>query len=68
MSDEIVLKTETVKIADLEGREKQIYDFAYHKGVEDYIEFSKNRYWISLIIFLFGVGALAVTLARSFYF
>jgi len=35
MSEEIVIKTETVKVDELQGREKQIYDYAYQKGKDD---------------------------------
>lgn len=31
----IIIKTEEVKISELEGREKQIYDYAYMKGYSE---------------------------------
>jgi ABC-type sugar transport system permease subunit len=38
MSEEIIIKTETIKISDLQGREKQIYDYAYKKVFNDAID------------------------------
>lgn len=34
MENEIVIKTETIKVSELEGREKQIYEHAWSKGFD----------------------------------
>jgi len=35
MSEEIIIKTEIVKVEDLKGREKQIWEHGYQKGFKD---------------------------------
>lgn len=37
--DTIIITTESVKVEELQGREKQIYDYAYKKGYDA----GKNR-------------------------
>lgn len=42
MSEEtIIIQTEIVKVSDLQGREKQIYDYAYAKGYNEAIDRNK---------------------------
>jgi hypothetical protein len=38
----IIIKTEEVKVSELEGRDKQIYDYAYDKGCKDTIDINKH--------------------------
>lgn len=42
MSEEIIIKTETVKVDELEGRDKIIYDYAYQKGYDKAVDFNKH--------------------------
>lgn len=55
MSEEIIIKTETVKVEDLQGREKQIYDYAFERGIEVGI-----RRPVSMF-FIIGQLSIAVT-------
>jgi cell division protein FtsL len=43
MKEEIIIKTEVVKVDDLQGREKQIYDYAYNKGLNEVKETRAER-------------------------
>lgn len=51
MSEEIVIKTETVKVGELQEREKQIYDYAYKKGYNE----AKEKRPIILCLALSGI-------------
>lgn len=49
MSEEIVITTESVKVEDLSGREKRIYDYAYKKGMDDAVT-NRNREYVRFIL------------------
>lgn len=56
MSEEtIVIKTEEVKVSDLQGREKQIYDYAYARGRDDTIIGKRDRIWRAVVFCIIGV-------------
>ena len=57
--EEIVIKTETVKVEELQGREKQIYDYAYKKGVEDAKSQQEDDKWWPLRLVI-ALGAVAL--------
>lgn len=66
MSEEIIIKTESVKVSELEGREKQIYDYAYQKGYDSAVDInlerkSGNSVIIVLICFMALLAVLSVT-------
>lgn len=59
MIEEIIIKTETVKISELQGREKQIYD----AGVSNGTEISEPPSQITRLLAVFGFLSLLVFLA-----
>ena len=68
MFEEIVIKTETVRIDELNEREKQIYDYAFKKGSDQEKEFRKDRPFRILMacIFCFFSG-IAIGIFRANY-
>lgn len=43
MSEEIItIKTEEVKVSELQGRDKAIYDYAFQKGYDKAVDFNKQ--------------------------
>ncbi len=61
MKDIIEIKTELVKISELEGREKKIYEAGYNNGNDDAIsENRKNAILIILSLAILGLVAYLV--------
>lgn len=66
MSDEIVIKTETVNVSDLQGREKQIYEYAYRKGYGEAIDENKLG-WYKLLFKILVVVIVAGILVGLYF-
>lgn len=59
MSEEtIIIQTEVVKVSDLQGREKQIYDYAHAKGYNEALNRNKAT-WAIVITRCFLMALIA---------
>lgn len=66
MSEEIVIKTEIVKVSELQGREKQIYEYAYSKGYHEGEKEGGGHKSRVLILAVFGAGSFIYFLIKLF--
>lgn len=63
--EEIVIKTEVIKVKEMDGRDKQIYDYAYKKGVSDE-KTRHNSYWIDTSTLSLFCGVIGFTIGKIF--
>lgn len=65
MTDKIIITTEEVRVNELEGRERTIYDYAYNKGHEDALDKNKNGIADAIVrgaVIIAGASAFAIVM------
>lgn len=66
MEDEIVIKTETILIEKLEGRERQIYSAGFRNGEECGMKSQKTQKAYILVLAIIGLCTIAYFIGKLF--